>query len=155
MRNLRSLKLPLIIVAAAASLVAVASITGGKVEAPAVPTQASHPADGHDHANDPAHQQPPFVRTLAVHLDSEPGPSAHPERMRALLVDGKLPARPVEATVLTDEDCAADARGVSNCRNELRLPSGRTLAVRHPHRMAEVPCMTPGETVRVRPRGET
>jgi hypothetical protein len=39
------------------------------------------------------------VRTLAVHADAEPALSAHPERMRALLVNGKLPGGVVEATV--------------------------------------------------------
>jgi hypothetical protein len=51
--------------------------------------------------------------------------------------------------VLTDEDCAAGEHGISHCRNTLRLPDGKTLTVRNPHRMSEVPCMTPGETVRV------
>jgi hypothetical protein len=69
--------------------------------------------------------------------------------MRALLLAGRLPAGVVTATVLTDEDCAPDAQGVSHCRNKLRLPSGKTIEVRHPHRMHDVPCMTPGESVRV------
>jgi hypothetical protein len=103
----------------------------------------------HDHAGDPAHRQPAFVRTLAVHTEHEPAPSAHPKRMRALLTAGRLPSGVVDATVLTDEDCEADATGVSHCRNELKLPSGRTFTVKHPHRMHDVPCMTPGETVRV------
>ena len=90
------------------------------------------------------------MRSLTVTTKGEPAPSEHPERMRALLLDGHLPRGGVDATVLTDEDCAPDAQGVSHCRNKLRLPSGKSIEVRHPHRMHDVPCMTPGETVRVR-----
>jgi hypothetical protein len=104
---------------------------------------------GHDHAGDPAHEQPAYVRTLAVYTKREPAPSAHPKRMRALLTAGKLPGGVVDATVLTDENCEPDAKGVSHCSNKLKLPSGGTLTVKHPHRMHDVPCMTPEETVRV------
>jgi len=98
---------------------------------------------------DRSHQRPAAVRSLSVTTRAEPAPSAHPDRMRALLIDGTLPARSTTATVLSDEDCTPDAEGVSHCRNRLRLAGGRRIEVRHPHRMHEVPCMTPGETVRV------
>ena len=152
MRALRSHKVPLILLAAAvgavALVVALATGAGRRDPRPSAPvTQTGH-ADGR--AVDAAHQPPAFTRTLAVYTDAEPAPSARPGRMRALLTKGKLPAEVVEATVLTDEDCAADDEGVSHCRNRLRLPNGRTLTVRHPHRMRDVPCMTPGETVRLR-----
>jgi hypothetical protein len=52
--------------------------------------------------------------------------------------------------VLTDEQCQPDAAGVSHCLNTIRLTSGQTIAVRHPHRMSEVPCLAPGERVTVR-----
>ncbi len=62
-----------------------------------------------------------------------------------------MPARGVPAEVLTDEDCAPDSSGISHCRNALRLEDGRTIVVRHPHDMRQVPCLTPGERVVVRP----
>ena len=113
---------------------------------PPAPSGASH---------DAAHEPPATVRTLAVHTGAEPKPTADPRRMRGLLLAGRLPTRAVKAKVLTDEDCAADANGVSHCRNQLRLPSGRTVTIRHPHRMHDVPCMTPGEMVRLRPAATT
>ena len=132
---------------AVVALIAGAVLSGSGPDRPATPV--GHAADGHDHAGDPAHQKPAYVRTLVVYTDREPGPSAHPRRMRALLKSGRLPDGVVDAVVVTDEDCAPDRHGVSHCRNKLRLPNGRTVTVRHPHRMQDVPCMTPGETVRV------
>jgi hypothetical protein len=150
---MRSLKVPLIVAAAVlATALIVTSTLGPGSPTPAQPApvaEAAPAGNGHDHAGDPAHQKPAFTRTLAVYTDAEPAPSAHPERMRALLTQGKLPGGVVEATVLTDEDCAADAEGVSHCRNQLQLPNGKKLTVRHPHRMHDVPCMTLGETVRL------
>ena len=140
---MRAVKLSLLAVVVAA--LAVAALAG-RDSPPAQTRPLPARADRHD----AAHQLPTAVRSLAVVTTAEPAPSARPDRMRALLVDGKLPARVVTATVLTDEDCAPDAAGVSHCRNKLRLPGGKTIEVRHPHRMHEVPCMTPGETVRLR-----
>jgi hypothetical protein len=144
---------------AAVTLAAVALIAGlalGRAGSPRTssPATAAAPADdghaGHDHGGDPAHTKPAFTRDLAVYTGRrEPAPSAHAVHMRALLVAGALPKGAVTATVLTDEDCAPDSDGVSHCRNKLRLASGRTITVRHPHRMMDVPCMTPGEKVRV------
>jgi len=142
---MRILKLSL--AAAVAAAVAVAAIVltaGGSPVTPAASTPAAH-APGPD----TSHQQPASVRSLAVTTEGEPAPSTHPQRLRALLLNGRLPAGVVTATVLTDEDCAPDAQGVSHCRNKLRLPSGKTIEVRHPHRMHDVACMTPGESVRV------
>jgi hypothetical protein len=149
MRKLLSLK-PLVIAAAvlaAALMTAVAvELTGTSAPSP-MQVATQQPAG---RAGDAAHTRPSYMRTLAVYTRTEPAPSAHPERMRALLTAGRLPTSVVRATVLTDEDCAADAKGVSHCRNRLKLPDGRTVTVRHPHRMADVPCMTPGETVLLR-----
>jgi hypothetical protein len=153
MPKLHALKLPLILavaVLAAALVTALALGTSSREPSPQTPLiDASRAGDGHGHAGDPAHQKPTLLRTLAVYTDAEPAPSAHPARMRALLTKGKLPGGVVQATVLTDENCAPDKQGVSHCRNELKLPDGRTVTVRHPHRMADVPCMTRGETVRL------
>jgi len=52
--------------------------------------------------------------------------------------------------VLTDDRCQADSTGVSHCLNTIRLTSGRTITVRHPHRMMDVACLAPGEHVTAR-----
>lgn len=64
------------------------------------------------------------------------------------LVEGTLPPHAVQARVLTDEDCAPDAAGVSHCLNRLDV-AGAEVAVRHRHRMREVPCLGPDELVRL------
>ena len=137
------------VIAAAAVLFAIAHVrsSGSAGTAPAPAPAAADVGGGH--AADPAHTAPARIRTLTLHAGREPAPSATAETMRALLIEGHAPKHPVEATVLTDEDCAPDAKGVSHCRNRLELPGGKTITVRHPHRMHDVPCMTPGETVRV------
>jgi len=91
------------------------------------------------------------LRTLVVSArQAEPAPSRPGRNLHALLVSGPLPRATTTAIVLADEDCAPDAAGVSNCLNRLRLADGRLLNVRHPHRMAEVPCLSPGERVNLR-----
>mgnify|MGYP001014328007 CR=1 FL=1 len=98
-----------------------------------------------------AHSQSTTTRTLLVSRRAMPEPSRPGAALNALRVAGVMPSGPDVGTVLTDEQCEPDAEGVSHCLNRLRLTDGRTLTVRHPHRMSEVPCMVPGETVRVRP----
>ena len=89
-------------------------------------------------------------RTVLVSSERMPAPSAPGSVLHALLVSGAVPGSTTRATVLSDRDCAPDARGVSRCVNAMRLQDGRTLTVRHPHRMMNVPCLEPGERVRVR-----
>ncbi|MDE2185050.1 MAG: hypothetical protein KGJ78_18710 [Alphaproteobacteria bacterium] len=72
-----------------------------------------------------------------------------------VLKTGKLPLRPVKATVLTDKDCAADVYGDSHCTNRLRLADGQVIVVKHHHNMQIYPCLTPGETVMVEPQPST
>jgi hypothetical protein len=126
-----SVKLGLIAAAtfAAAGLILAVLVSGGSPTPSGAP-----PAGAAVPAHDSAHQKPVSIRTLAVYTNAEPAPSAQPERMRALLIKGELPAVALEATVVTDADCAPDADGVSHCRNRLKLPSGKTITVRHPHR---------------------
>lgn len=62
---------------------------------------------------------------------------------------GAPPARTTAGVVLTDTDCAADANGISHCRNVVRLAGGKRLVLRHDHRMSNDPCLSPGEHVRV------
>jgi hypothetical protein len=64
-----------------------------------------------------------------------------------------MPNRPMMAEVMTDSDCAPDARMISRCRNLMRLAGGRQIVLRHPHDMTRVPCLAPGEQVRLIPPG--
>jgi hypothetical protein len=90
------------------------------------------------------------LRTVLV-FDREPkAPSPSATDLHAGLEKGRLRDGTVEATVLTDEDCAPDRHGVSHCRNVVQLVGGRTLVLRHPHEMHRVPCLEPGETVLLR-----
>lgn len=69
--------------------------------------------------------------------------------MHALLRSGAVPSHTVVGTVMTDTDCGPDRTGMSRCRNVVRMPGAHMMVVRHPHRMSDVPCMTPGEKVLV------
>jgi hypothetical protein len=89
---------------------------------------------------------PETARTVTVSR-TMPLPSAHARRLSAMLEAGAMPLEPTAAEVLTDTDCAPDERMVSRCRNEMRLPDGRTIVLRHPHDMSSVPCLAPGEQV--------
>lgn len=93
---------------------------------------------------------PGAIRTVLVARDRMPAPSRAGAPLHALRVAGPVPGRGVIGTVLSDEDCAPDARGVSHCLNAIGLPGDRVLQVRHPHRMVDVPCLSPGERVNVR-----
>lgn len=87
------------------------------------------------------------LRTVVV-SGMGPGRLSSPDGpVHVSLVAGDVDAAPVVATVLTDEDCQPDALGYSHCLNELEMPDGRRIAVRHTHRMAEVACLSPGERV--------
>jgi hypothetical protein len=70
-----------------------------------------------------------------------------------MLEEGTMPDRPMMAEVMTDSDCAPDAQMISRCRNVVRLPSGRQIVLRHPHDMSTIPCLAPGERVRLIPAG--
>lgn len=111
---------------------------------------ADRPAAERVVAVDPHGSKIAKARTLVVGR-TQPPPSQPGVRLNARLVEGRMPAAPTKGTVLSDEDCAADAQGVSNCLNRIRLADGAEIAVRHPHRMSDVPCFAPGEPVRVVP----
>ena len=93
---------------------------------------------------------PTSVRTVSVSSDM-PMPSAHARMLSAMLIEGRLPDAPVMAEVMTDTDCAPDAEMISHCRNEMQLSNGEKIVVRHPHDMRDVPCLAPGERVRLVP----
>ena len=65
-------------------------------------------------------------------------------------VRGALPKGSVTGKVLTDTNCDPDRVGVSHCLNVIRLAGGKEITVRHDHQMMNDPCLSPGETVRVR-----
>lgn len=93
---------------------------------------------------------PEAARTVVVST-AMPMPSAHERRLSAMLEAGRMPAGPMMAEVLTDTDCTPDAEMISRCRNVVRLADGRQLVLRHPHDMTRVPCLAPGEHVRLIP----
>lgn len=90
----------------------------------------------------------PSDRTVAlVHGNSGPqtGDAVH-------FVDGIAPTEATSAIVLTDSNCTPDGQGISHCFNTLRLPNGHIITVRHDHDMHMVPCLAPGESIRLLPR---
>lgn len=89
------------------------------------------------------------IRTVLVGSSDRADISAPGGPVITRLVSGRVPAK-TDAVVLSDEDCVPDRKGVSHCLNRLRLADGSTVAVRHNHRMSEVPCLSPGERVQVR-----
>ena len=95
---------------------------------------------------------PAVARTVTVSR-AMPLPSAHERRLSAMLEAGDMPDATTMAEVMTDSDCTPDAEMISRCRNVVRLEDGREVVLRHPHRMSEVPCLAPGELVRLVPSG--
>lgn len=123
----------LIAVAAATVLVVALASCGGEESSPSPSGAHGGTVDG--------------KRTVEVFV-SEPVPSpSDSDGVHTGLEQGNLPAGPVQATVLTDEDCAPDREGVSHCRNEMMLAGGATVVLRHHHDMMDVPCLEPGEDV--------
>jgi hypothetical protein len=77
-----------------------------------------------------------------------PNLSATDKLLMTSLVGGQLPSQAMQAVVQTDSNCQPDEHGVSHCLNELAIGSA-TVMVRHHHKMSDVPCLTPGETVTI------
>jgi|SRR5215204_1885010 len=93
---------------------------------------------------------PATARTVAISR-TMPMPSAHERRLSAMLEHGTMPDRSMMAEVMTDSNCAPDAEKMSRCRNVIRLADGRQIVLRHPHDMTKIPCLAPGERVRLIP----
>ena len=93
---------------------------------------------------------PAAARTVLVSR-TMPMPSAHERRLSAMLAQGAMPHGPTMANVMTDTECTPDAQMISRCRNVVRLADGRQLVLRHPHDMSKIPCLAPGERVRLVP----
>ncbi len=85
-----------------------------------------------------------------VQLTTAPDAASSDTQTIAVLLAGAMPRGTVKATVTSDENCAPDAQGYSHCSNDLRLPDGSVLHLRHNHPMATVACLAPGEKVLVR-----
>ncbi|HEX6208020.1 MAG TPA: hypothetical protein VF058_06620 [Actinomycetota bacterium] len=92
----------------------------------------------------------PALRTVVVSDAAPSQPSSPDGPVEVALLRGDAPSEPGVATVLSDENCEPDANGYSHCLNELEMEGGERIAVRHTHRMGEVPCLAPGERVNVR-----
>jgi len=97
-----------------------------------------------------AHAVPGEVERTVIVYDNVPAPSPSQVILHAGLEEGQLPAEPVTAVILTDEECEPDSQGISHCRNEAQLPSGETVVLRHSHDMMQVECLAPGEEVVLR-----
>ena len=133
---------PLTAIAIAAVVAGVLALGGREESANNSPISASeHPL-----------AVPAAARTVTVSR-AMPMPSAHERRLSAMLEEGTMPARPMMAEVLTDSECTPDARMVSRCRNVVRLANRRQIVLRHPHDMTTIPCLAPGERVRLIPAG--
>jgi hypothetical protein len=85
--------------------------------------------------------------------DSLPGTSNAADYLMTNLRAGQIPAGATTATVLSDSNCTPDADGVSHCLNDLDI-GGVVVTVQHHHKMADVPCLSPGETVTLMPFAE-
>jgi hypothetical protein len=107
-------------------------------------------ADGERYVTEHSVAVPETARTVTISA-TMPLPSAHARRLSAMLETGVMPREPMMAEVLTDTDCAPNERMISRCRNEMQLSTGETIVVRHPHDMRDVPCLAPGERVRLVP----
>ena len=91
---------------------------------------------------------PASLRTVFVSYEM-PMPSVRARSLSAMLIEGRLPETPMMADVLTDTECTPDANMISRCRNEMQLANGDRIVVRHPHDMRSIPCLAPGEQVRL------
>lgn len=107
---------------------------------------------GYMSMDDPGHPRPNgATRVVLVAAKGMPSVSEPGGELNAVAVAGVLPQTSSYATVLSDENCAPDAAGVSHCLNRMRFDDGAELTVMHPHRMSQVPCLSPGERVMMRP----
>jgi hypothetical protein len=140
----RPLIIAIVVVAVVVIAIAVAATRG--TAQPAQQATAPHFVD----VNEQNHHSATGGRSLVVARLGEtvPGISGETGPLMTTLVRGQYPEGATQATVRTDENCAADGEGVSHCLNELDL-GGMTIVVQHHHKMSLTPCLTPGETVNV------
>jgi hypothetical protein len=87
---------------------------------------------------------------VRIRITADAQVSRGQDPMLVQLESGEIPAGVTHLTVLTDENCQPDADGVSHCRNRAQfstLDGEREIVLRHHHRMAEEPCLAPGQVV--------
>jgi hypothetical protein len=125
-----------------AAIVVIAALAISRATAPSNPVPA---------ASDVPHYG---TADLQVRITAEPVVSRNQVPVLVQLESGDIPAGVNHLTVLTDENCAADGDGVSHCLNRVTFetPTGTGEAVlRHHHRMAEEPCLSPGQSLHLVP----
>ena len=143
----RTGRLALLLSIAALAAVAIAlTVAGGPARSnerasapPPEPARAPHFVDV-------AAPGAPRVLVIAPASETLPGTSNPAGLLMANMRAGSLPAGAASATVLTDSNCEPDADGISHCINDLNV-GGTAVTVQHHHNMAQVPCLSPGETV--------
>jgi hypothetical protein len=94
------------------------------------------------------HFQTAIERRLSITTDAVVSKSE--DHVLVQIVSGTIPADVTRLTVVTDENCQPDQHGVSHCLNRVAYQSAQGIGeavLRHNHRMTEVPCLAPGETV--------
>lgn len=79
---------------------------------------------------------------------SLPGTSNEAGYLMTNLRAGQIPEGATEAKVLTDTNCEPDADGISHCLNDLQIGTV-IVTVQHHHQMDRVPCLSPGEIVKL------
>ncbi|NJO82049.1 MAG: hypothetical protein HC828_04120 [Blastochloris sp.] len=105
------------------------------------PEQAAVP-----HFVDPKALGDPRTVVVGGMTDSLPGTSNAAGYLMTNLRSGQIPEGATSAVVLTDTNCAPDADGISHCLNDLQI-GNVIVTVQHHHAMAEISCLSPGETV--------
>ena len=89
---------------------------------------------------------------VRITMTDEPVVSRNQDPVYVQLETGVIPDDVSLLTVLTDEDCTPDEQGVSHCLNRVEYPTAsgtQYAALRHHHKMAEEPCLTPGQTLEI------
>ena len=90
----------------------------------------------------------PSLRTIVVVSKAGEIPALRAGDIAVTLEQGTAPLGITRATVLTDENCAPDAEGVSHCLNRMQA-GGQHFTIRHNHKMMEEPCFSPTEELNV------
>jgi hypothetical protein len=129
------------------SLFAVGVVIVGVVIAISLTTQSSQSSQSLGATSSASHYPTGGgVRTVAF---GKPGElDVDKDHARVAIIERSLPAGTSihQLTVLSDENCTPDSQGISHCLNRLSYGSGE-ITVRHTHKMADVPCLQPGEVL--------
>lgn len=107
---------------------------------------------GKDVASDPTPVPHFNTADVRIEITDEAVVSRNQDPVYVQLETGVIPDDVSLLTVLTDEDCTPDEQGVSHCLNRVEYPTAsgtQYAALRHHHKMAEEPCLTPGQTLEI------